>query len=307
MNANMSLAQEDEETANTAAVCSQTTSNTSAVPQMVASSTSSDWHLHLEDDSIRLEEAPSHPHWSPLSSYCTLVASAPMLNYNDTCHHSHLKSSSSSPPPSTPLIPVITNHRSPQQRQRHRCLHPPHFLNLTPIRDTIAHQLAAIFLITLVILSSAINPSECAVRVIQTAPVTTVSSPSAVSSAALVFSNSSTSTSSSTSSSSSGTTRIFNFSQYSVPHMVFPTSAYTSSSSSHASPPLVDDLGDLEEPYPFTEDGAFAVGGSLDVCQVCWCNKVDELDCRYRPDQPSEITLIPMLPKRDDRLKIVEM
>ena len=45
----------------------------------------------------------------------------------------------------------------------------------------------------------------------------------------------------------------------------------------------------------------------MEVCQVCWCHKEEELDCRYRVGQSSEIRRIPTLPTRVERLRIVEM
>lgn len=44
----------------------------------------------------------------------------------------------------------------------------------------------------------------------------------------------------------------------------------------------------------------------LPVCQVCWCTKEDELDCRYR-NQLSIIKRIPRLSTKNERLKILEM
>lgn len=43
------------------------------------------------------------------------------------------------------------------------------------------------------------------------------------------------------------------------------------------------------------------------VCEVCWCNKEDELDCRYRDDPSSAIERIPIMELRKDRLLINEM
>lgn len=295
MNANMSLVQEDEEMEKKI-VCSRTCF-TSPSLRMVNNSTISS---HLEEDTFRLVEKPSHHNWAPSSSSATLVSTSASIRHNvHTFHPPHLlhpasnslmpftSTFSSSSSSSVSFIPLMPRRHSPQ-RQRHWC----HRTNVIKPWRTLA-QIAAVFLL-LILIS---RPFECAVLVSQ----------SAVSTSTLSTSGVLANNSSSRNSSSSGTTRIFNFSQYSVPHLVYPTLAYSSSPSHQTSLEVEDELGDLEMPYPFTEDGIFAVGGSLDVCQVCWCNKVDELDCRYRPDQPSEITLIPMLPKRDDRLKIVEM
>lgn len=285
MNANMSLEQEDEEMEN------NTLFNTLPSLRMVDSSIIKS---HEEEDTIRLVEMSYH---HTASSLLLVTTSSPILHNIHFFHPPHYLPHSKT----VSLMPFTSTSSSTShislvprclQRQRHWCLN--HLSNFTKPWSTFV-QLVAIFLLLILI-----SQSECAVLVSQTA-VTSLSSSSMSNSAGVV-------TNSSSNSSSGGTTRIFNFSQYSVPHLIYPTSAYSSSSPSHqSSPGLEDDLGDLEMPYPFTEDGIFAVGGSLDVCQVCWCNKVDELDCRYRPDQPSEITLIPMLPKRDDRLKIIEM
>ena len=43
------------------------------------------------------------------------------------------------------------------------------------------------------------------------------------------------------------------------------------------------------------------------VCQICWCNKANELDCRYRNDQSSAIEHIPIFSNESDRTLIVEM
>lgn len=63
---------------------------------------------------------------------------------------------------------------------------------------------------------------------------------------------------------------------------------------------------------PITEESIqLAIGASgvvqVEVCTVCWCNKEDELDCRYRTAQSNKIQRIPTLPTREERLRIVEM
>lgn len=43
------------------------------------------------------------------------------------------------------------------------------------------------------------------------------------------------------------------------------------------------------------------------VCQICWCSKHNELDCRYRNDQSSAIEAIPLLAKVEEQLLIIEL
>lgn len=46
---------------------------------------------------------------------------------------------------------------------------------------------------------------------------------------------------------------------------------------------------------------------SDEVCQVCWCNRDEELDCRHRNDVRSTIRRIPQFPTEKERNRIIEM